>query len=103
MDDKGMYTFNFSDALALMKQGVKMLRDGWEKEDIFCYYVPKGQYGGPNGSKETYGPLLVLHTKLGFTIPWHPESDDLLSNDWCIYAGYEDVKKQQFKETQEEE
>ena len=101
MEKENSYMLNFSDALYLMKQGVKMLRNGWEKENIFCYYVPEGKY---DSSKESYGPMLVLHTKFGFTIPWHPESDDLLSNDWCIYADDKDMKNNKnFKRTQEVE
>lgn len=83
MEKENSCMLNFSDALDLMKQGVKILRNGWEKEDMFCYYVPEGKY---DGTKESYGPMLALHTKFGFTIPWHPEQEDLQATDWCIYA-----------------
>ncbi len=88
---------NFSDALDLMKKGVKMLRNGWEKENMFCYYVPEGRYDDLGWK---YGPMLALHTKFGFTIPWRPEQDDVLAKDWCIYADEEDMKNNNdFSET----
>lgn len=36
---------NFSDALSLLKQGVKVCRIGWNGKDMFLYYVrPEGTH-----------------------------------------------------------
>lgn len=35
---------DFSDALGLLKQGVKVCRLGWNGKGMFLYYVPENRY-----------------------------------------------------------
>lgn len=85
---------NFSDALSLLKQGVKVCRIGWNGKDMFLYYVPAGRYApctdagkklaGPDG-KVAYGGYIAMKTAQGNVVPWLASQTDVLAEDWCVY------------------
>lgn len=85
---------NFSDALSLLKQGVKVCRIGWNGKDMFLYYVLAGRYApctdagkklaGPDG-KVAYGGYIAMKTTQGNVVPWLASQTDVLAEDWCVY------------------
>lgn len=85
---------DFSDALGLLKQGVKVCRLGWNGKGMFLYYVPENRYtpctdagehlAGPDG-KVAYGGYIAMKTAQGNVVPWLASQTDVLAEDWCVY------------------
>lgn len=85
---------NFSDALSLLKEGIKVCRIGWNGKGMFLYYVPAGRYAprtaagkklaGPDG-KVNYGGYIAMKTAQGNVVPWLASQTDVLAEDWIIY------------------
>ena len=95
---------NFSDALSLLKQGVKVCRIGWNGKDLFLYYVPAGRYApctdagkklaGPDG-KVAYGGYIAMKTTQGNVVPWLASQTDVLAEDWCVYLFEDEAEEVQ--------
>lgn len=68
--------FNFSEALIQMKDGQKVRRKGWLKNDLYIFIEEK--------KVETI--KIKVRTELGnFKIEfWHIMQIDILANDWVI-------------------
>lgn len=88
--------FDFGDALAFLKKGMKVAREGWNGKDMFAVY----QKGYPEGipcnkqTAEAFGyeeghifkvrPYLQLKTAQGDHAMWTPSTSDILAEDWYI-------------------
>lgn len=91
---------DFSDALHHCKDGFKITRDGWNKPGQFVVF----QMGYPNGipiNENTaeatgiaqgtvcnFAPYLMLHGGQGTFMPWQPDQDDLMANDWELVTSF---------------
>lgn len=82
---------NFSEALALLKNGDRVRRTGWNGPRAFLYLVPGstfkvnrppllGMY--PEGTEMTYLPHIDMRTQRGDCVPWLASQSDLLAEDW---------------------
>lgn len=83
---------NFSEALALVKTGSKIAREGWNAKDQFVYHVPAAAHEPTtdiareefNGEIVPYGAYLAIKTVQGIVVPWLASQTDLLAEDWVV-------------------
>ena len=89
-------TFNFGQALEILKQGKKVARKGWNGKGQFVVY----QKGYPNGipcnkqTAEAWGmkegdlfrcePYLQIRTADGSHAMWSPSTSDCRAEDWEV-------------------
>lgn len=72
---------NFSSALAALRGGNALTRDGWNGKGLFV----KAQF--PDEHSKMGNPYLYIDaTALGGTLnPWVPSQTDLFATDWRIF------------------
>lgn len=89
---------NFGLALALLKAGRRLHRQGWNGTGMFVYLVGPGRYPpttvpGELIAKEhsdglvPYRPYLALKTVDGDVVPWLASQTDILADDWYLAPG----------------
>lgn len=84
-------SLNFGEAVALLKEGKKVARTGWNGKGMFVYLVPAGAYEpcteiaksltNDNGLVE-YNPYFAIKTVNGKVSTWVPSINDCLAEDW---------------------
>ena len=96
IDIHPLKSFDFGEALRLLKQGKKVARKGWNGKGQFVVY----QKGYPNGipcnkqTAEAWGlnegdlfrcePYLQIRTADGSHAMWSPSISDCLAEDWEV-------------------
>ena len=84
---------NFGDALALLKEGEKVARIGWNGKGMFLFLVPGSTFKVnrppllgiyPEGTEINYLPHIDLKGVDGSVSTWNPTSNDVLAEDWVI-------------------
>ena len=87
---------NFSDALAEVKLGSKIARDGWNGKGMWVVFqkaYPNGipinkntaeATGMPEGKVCKFLPYLMLCTAQGDFVPWLASQTDILADDWSV-------------------
>lgn len=83
---------SFGDAVAAMKSGYRVARNGWNGANMYAYYVPAGTYpaqvdaikGEFGGDLVPYRHYMALKTAQGDVATWAPSGSDVLADDWCI-------------------
>jgi hypothetical protein len=85
---------DFGQALAALKNGSKVAREGWNGPDQFVALqagYPDGipinantaqATGIPVGTVCRFRPYLMLQTADGSHVPWAPSVSDVLAEDW---------------------
>lgn len=85
---------NFSVALAMLKDGKKIARKGWNGKDMYLVYMPGYQDIEPNaatveahgltyGDKITIRPYIAMRDAQGCIVSgWLASQADLLADDW---------------------
>lgn len=74
---------DFSDALAALKQGKRIQREGWSERGVFAHYVPASpQEHIIQHAVLRYPECRVPHVPA--TVPWIPSQTDLFAEDWVI-------------------
>lgn len=82
---------DFSDALANVKSGFKMSREGWNGKGMFVFLVPGSKFQVnrppllgiyPEGTTINYHAHIDMRTADGQIVPWVASQSDLLANDW---------------------
>lgn len=83
--------FDFQLALAHVKSGLKVAREGWNGKGMFIYLVPAGSYPAQTeiakkefGDMVPYGAYIAMKTAQGNVVPWLASQTDLLTDDWMI-------------------
>lgn len=81
-------TYNFSDALALLKDGVKISRIGWNGSWMYL------ELQTPDENSKMTLPYIYMCIPTGAVsdkwdkqynrIPWVASHTDILSNDWIV-------------------
>jgi hypothetical protein len=85
-------TQDFGQALAWLKVGKKVAREGWNGSGMFVYYVPANSYPATTDiAKEEFGgklvpyrPYLALKTAQNDIATWNPSTSDCLAEDWFV-------------------
>ncbi len=86
-------TFDFGEALRILKNGGRVHRAGWNGKDMFIFLVPGstfivnrapllGIY--PDGTEIEYHAHIDMKTAQGYVVPWLASQADLLDDDWMI-------------------
>lgn len=84
---------NFSAALAAVKLGDKISRQGWNGKGMFVFLVPGSTFVVnrppllgiyPDGTSVNYHAHLDMRTADGQIVPWLASQTDLLADDWLV-------------------
>ena len=84
-------TFNFGQALNLLKEGKKVTRLGWNGKDMFLFLVNGSQFTVnrapllgiyPEGTEINYRSHIDMKTVDGSICVWTASQSDLLTDDW---------------------
>lgn len=86
---------NFGVALALLKAGKRVAREGWNGKGMFIYLVGPGRYpattvaGGLIAREQPdylvpYLPYIAMKTVDGMVVPWLASQTDMLASDWRV-------------------
>lgn len=87
-------TMDFGDALAALKAGDKVSRQGWNGKDMFLFLVPGSHFTVnrppllgiyPEGTGIDYRSHIDMKTAQGDIVPWVASQSDLLADDWVFY------------------
>lgn len=82
---------SFSTALALVKEGKRMQRAGWNGKGMFIFLVPGSTFTVnrppllgiyPEGTVINYHAHVDMKTADGTVVPWLCSQTDLLAEDW---------------------
>lgn len=81
----------FSTALALIKDGKRLQRVGWNGKGMFIFLVPGSTFKVnrppllgiyPEGTEINYHGHVDMKTADGMVVPWLCSQTDLLAEDW---------------------
>lgn len=86
---------SFGDAVAALKEGLRVERAGWNGKGMFLYYVPENKYPASRNEHGTmvgvfendmvpYGAYIAIKTAQNTVMPWQPSNGDMLTEDWQI-------------------
>jgi hypothetical protein len=84
---------DFGQALAAVKAGKRIAREGWNGKDMFLFLVPGSTFTVnrapllgiyPEGTQINYHAHIDMKTAQGYVVPWLASQSDLLSDDWVI-------------------
>lgn len=83
----------FSNALELLKLGLRITRAGWNGRGMYLYLVPGSTFTVnrkpllgilPEGTEVEYRPHIDMKTAQGDFVPWVASQTDLLADDWLV-------------------
>ncbi|WP_296585716.1 DUF2829 domain-containing protein [Xanthobacter sp.] len=86
---------SFGDALALLKSGKRVAREGWNGKGMFLFLVPGSTFAVNRepllsimgeGTEVQYHAHIDMKTAQGYVVPWLASQSDLLSDDWVLVA-----------------
>lgn len=86
---------SFGDAVAALKEGLRVERAGWNGKGMFLYYVPENKYPASRNEHGTmvgvfeddmvpYGAYIAMKTAQNNVVPWLASQTDVLAEDWQI-------------------
>ena len=80
---------SFGEALATLKQGRSVSREGWNGKGMYLYLVPANNYAAQTqiakknfGDSVPYEAYIALKTVQDTVVPWLASQTDLLAEDW---------------------
>lgn len=85
--------FDFGRALACLKDGLKVAREGWNGKGMFLFLVPGSRFQVnrppllgiyPEGTVIDYHSHIDMKTADNQIVPWLASQTDVLANDWLI-------------------
>lgn len=71
-------TMSFSDALACLKNGSRIAREGWNGKGMYL------ELQVPDQNSKMQRPYIYIVPGEGWTVPWVASQADLLTEDWFI-------------------
>lgn len=89
-------TMTFSGALATLKMGGRVAREGWNGKGMFLFLVPGSRFkvNRPpllgiyaEGTEIDYHAHIDMKTAQGYVVPWLASQADLLAEDWVEIEG----------------
>jgi hypothetical protein len=93
INDESPREYTFSDALAFVKQGKRVARQGWNGKGMFIFLVPGSTFSVsrppllgiyPLGTSIVYRSHIDMRTVDGSIVPWIASQTDLLAADWVV-------------------
>ena len=88
-----MSKMNFGEALAVLKNGGMVSREGWNGKAMFLFLVPGSTFAVnsppllgiyPEGTVINYQPHIDMRTAQGTIVPWLASQSDILAEDWMV-------------------
>ncbi len=88
-----MSKINFGEALAALKNGGMVFREGWNGKGMFLFLVPGSTFTVsrppllgiyPEGTVINYQPHIDMRTAQGTIVPWLASQSDILAEDWMV-------------------
>jgi len=79
MDKKNL---TFGDAIALLKQGYKVAREGWNGKGMHITLIPAGNAMFQNYDMQDCIGMKTADNKM--QPGWLASQSDLLAEDWCV-------------------
>lgn len=83
---------NFGEALAVLKAGGRVRREGWNGKGMFLFLVPGSTFKVnrppllgifPENTEINYCPHIDMRTADGKIVPWLASQTDMLAEDWA--------------------
>lgn len=84
---------SFSTALALVKEGKRVARVGWNGKNMFIFLVPGSVFKVNRepllsilgeGTEVNYHGHIDMRTANGHIVPWLCSQTDMLAEDWMV-------------------
>ncbi len=84
---------SFGHAIAAMKAGKKVAREGWNGKGMFLFLVSGSTFKVnrapllgiyPEGTEIQYHAHIDMKTAQGYVVPWLASQADMLADDWQI-------------------
>lgn len=81
-------TYDFGEAIRLLKHGHKVARRGWNGKGMFVMFCEaEGEpYTLADGTEVTRRDYLYMKAADSTVVPWVASQTDILANDWYIAA-----------------
>ncbi len=88
-----MSKMNFGEALALLKNGKRVSREGWNGKGMFLFLVPGSTFAVnrppllgiyAKGTVINYQSHIDMKTAQGTIVPWLASQSDVLAEDWRV-------------------
>ena len=76
--NKKIEMLTFSEALEFLKEGKKIVRQGWNGDNMFL------ELQKPDENSKVTLPYIYIRTACNNFVPWLASQTDLLSNDWFV-------------------
>jgi hypothetical protein len=82
---------NFGEALAHLKNGYCVARDGWNGKGMFLVFVGADDWNADSpGMSEEEGeaetaPFIAMKTADNKLVPWLASQTDMLAEDWILF------------------
>lgn len=83
----------FGEALAALKEGKRVKREGWNGKGMFLFLVPGSTFQVsrapllgiyPAGTTINYHAHIDMKTAQDTVVPWLASQTDVLAEDWCL-------------------
>jgi len=94
-DYQPITAMSFGHALAALKAGEKVCRQGWNGKGMFLFLVPGSRFTVnrapllgiyPEGTEVEYHAHIDMKTAQGYVVPWLASQADMLADDWMVVA-----------------
>lgn len=92
------YSSDFGGALAMLRDGKKVARRGWNGKGMFLYLVPAASYPAQtDAAKQAFGDMvpyseyIAMRTVQDVVVPWCASQTCLLADDWHEVTAIEAV------------
>lgn len=86
---------NFGEAIALLKSGHRVAREGWNGKGMYLFLVPGSVFKVNRepllsmlgeGTEVQYHAHIDMKTAQGYVVPWLASQADMLSEDWVVVS-----------------
>ena len=77
-----MDKLNFGEAIAALKSGKPVAREGWNGKGMWLMLMAEGETTLPNGETYEAASFIVMKTADNKIVPWLASQTDVLAEDW---------------------
>lgn len=76
----------FSVALAYLKEGRRVTREGWNGKGMYLFHIRGDQWTYTNGLNDNMPllPFVAMKTADNHVVPWLASQTDVLADDWVV-------------------